>query len=306
MFSSLVFTTLTEIPIRCAYKLPNAVNHPTVPNTIILATDWEEVHTAQGIYEYNLETNESCLIHKYKEEFNLEFHGQCIDPTKNLLYLFGRRNIFSVFNLTSKKMKHYQNISIVWKNHLYQYPSCSYIPAPFNEIHILSFNTHHIFKTKCESFTKCQHNISFNSAKLVYIPSKQQLMIFGATKNDRIYSYDMQQYEWKQYGVTMPYCISGQDYQTLLGFENVLFAFYSKPNGNYEIYLFDLLSNKWFKSKYFMPKEVLACYHFVKNNNNAHFLELSKKKHFKVCLYDLIPNELVISHRKYYKDLIMG
>ncbi len=77
-------------------------------------------------------------------------------------------------------------------------------------------------------------------------------------------------------------------------------------------YLYFILLKKeimkfiWFKSKYCVPKGLTSNIHVIKNNNNAHILDLMHGNYFKIHLYNLIPNKLIISYRTYCKDLIIG
>ncbi len=41
-------------------------------------------------------------------------------------------------------------------------------------------------------------------------------------------------------------------------------------------------------------------------NNNVHLMDFYNKIHFKVDIFKIIPNEIIICHRKHFKPLIMG
>eukprot|EP01084_Bolivina_argentea_P029098 54015_1 len=181
--SSSVFQCSTDLSFEFNYFVPAPVNHPILPNCVIFATDYDDNLIIPGIYQYNLETNESLLIYKYKSDFKLEFHGQCIDAANNLLYLFGNNGVFSVFNLQSKTIKHCDK-NLYVENGIH-YPASAYIPSPLNELHILLFRSYYIFETPTESLKKSKNNLSFNItiSNLVYIPFKEQLMGFSAQMN---------------------------------------------------------------------------------------------------------------------------
>ena len=52
--------------------------------------------------------------------------------------------------------------------------------------------------------------------------------------------------------------------------------------------------------------EVQSPFVIKDGNDYAHILDIKSRKHVKIDLYKLIPNEILKSHRKYYQALIVG
>eukprot|EP01084_Bolivina_argentea_P150922 263493_1 len=104
----------------------------------------------------------------------------------------------------------------------------------------------------------------------------------------------------------MPHSEYGYCYDVLNVFQNILVVFYWNKR---EIYCLDLSNLKWYKSKCLIPKDLekstMNCY-VIKMDTNAHIIDFHKNINSKVNIYDLIPREMMISRRKYYKPLIMG
>eukprot|EP01084_Bolivina_argentea_P075126 136213_1 len=309
-----MFSLLAEIPIDCYYALPKPLKHPLISNCIIMSTDYEERQITPGIYQYNVESNKCSLIYKYNNECTPECHGQYMDPVNNLLYLFGRRNVLNAFDLKTNTMQKINNCH-PFAEACTNWPASTYIPFPVNQAHILLDDKHYKYDIKHKTMIQLKGNSALNGivyAHLLYIPIKKQLMFLGSSFDSKILSCDIQQnsdqteYEWKMCKLKMPRAAEHCTYDTLLGFDNILFVFYFVEK---DIYLLDLLNNKWFKSKYSLPNFGGGnnTYIFVvQNNYSAHFIYFYNKIHYKVCLFDLIPKEIVISHRKYYNGLIMG
>ena len=154
------------------------------------------------------------------------------------------------------------------------------------------------------------NNITY--PKLVYNPLKQQLMIFGSSGSDKIWSCDIRndqlKYKWTERKITMPLS-TYDDYYDILIFNNIIIVFYFAPSTNTDIWCFDFLTEKWFKSEYATPIDIESQWNmFVVRslNYDLHLLDLNGQKHFQINLYTIIPMELRKLYLNHYQPLIVG
>ncbi len=65
----------------------------------------------------------------------------------------------------------------------------------------------------------------------------------------------------------------------------------------------------WHKLKYALPNDFTDkfwnCY-VMKMDTNIHIIDWYWNTNFKVNIYNIIPREIIISHRTHFKPLIMG
>ena len=293
---------------------PSVCQNNEGDDCILIASDWEEDNA--GIYRYQFKTNELNLIHKY--DGNLlkpEYHEQFINKENHILYIFGgSKKSFGAFNLKTKSMEYNSPNTL---SRIGRYPSTTFIPSPVNQIHAYSHPNYLKYQINDQNIIKVNASELINNIKrpkLLYIPSKKQLMIFGAHNNDKIWHCDIEQdsnqndYHWKLNKLKMSHSVDFDEYNVVLGFENVIFTFYFPFSDHSYIYCFDLLNHQWFKSKYKVPECINSVrnMYVIKIGNNAHILDFEGKHHFKVDFNDLVPNELIKSQREYFKALILG
>ena len=304
------FESLEDIPmpLRAEAWLPKPLHHPTDPNKIIISVDCDE--TNAGIYELHLVTNTLKRLHQYeRDKLEPENHTHFIHPQSKTLFIFGGNNAsFGAFNLETKEMKydesHCLRIKEAWIS--------KYIPDR-NELHVIANNMRHcIFKFDDNNNIQPISNTKVDMLyclKLLYIPCQDKLI----TTNMFEYALD-ESNKWKtNYDLKFTHNVNTDDFDLdfILGFENIIFMFYFEESYNFEIWCHHLLNNESYESKHRVPK-IMDSYSqrevFVikDGNHNAHILNFGTGAHVKVDLYKLIPNELLRSHRKYYRPLIMG
>eukprot|EP01084_Bolivina_argentea_P119946 212652_1 len=131
------FVQSPQLPISVNYYIPKPSYDPTNRNCIIICTDYEDVQTTPGIYKYDIIKNESQIIHKYKDTFYPDCHGQFIDISNNTLIVYGGRNkTFKIFDLNTNQIKQINDKNIISKTKCGYFPQNTLI-ASINEIHIL-------------------------------------------------------------------------------------------------------------------------------------------------------------------------
>eukprot|EP01084_Bolivina_argentea_P292657 503168_1 len=322
-----IFKEEERLPVQFIEWFPKPLNQPFDSDSIIIATDFEETQSNPGIYKYNLHSNELLSIYKYNKDSRFESHGHCIDPINNTMYLSSKHiNQLTIFTLHDNKMKYLPATANAMGNTAFMRPV--YIPLPTHQIYILQHDCNSMYTKRCllkhdctkqykynietKSITTLKHcSLDINRhPKVIYIPFLQKLFIFGSNMNKTILHCNVNNFEWVKYNLTMPFEVHDVDYDILLGFENVLFVFYFDGKHNGAVYALDLFFNKWYKSNHYLPHQQ-TCFqqcnmYVVKNKYDAHLLDFDQSKHFKVSLFDLMPTELVMVHRKYYNKLIMG
>eukprot|EP01084_Bolivina_argentea_P019923 37058_1 len=178
MYNQLPFIKCSQLPISFISEIPKPSYDSTNKNCIIISSYYRESQTTEGIYKYNVETNESELIYKYDNTCKSSDPGQFIDPSNNTLILFGGDfNIFETFDLNKNKMKQKNDKNIL--NECGSNPQTALIPSPINKIHILDcVGIHYTFdltnketiKMKTDSELE-SNNITY--PKLLYIKSKK-------------------------------------------------------------------------------------------------------------------------------------
>ena len=317
-----VFRLLDDLPKSITstvyYGVSKPLRHPDDPNKIIITTDFED---KSGIFELDLISNESALVHQYdKYKILPEGYGHFIHPQSKTLFIFGgTQSSFGAFNLETKKMK-YEN-----SNDLENYNNCPgacYIQSR-NELHIIEHNAHDILRfisdnqieLIAEKAVNFEHD-SFEDQNLLYIPSQQKLMTFCFSNGQlKIIGLDLmnKSAEWKQYHQIKFNGYVRNTYDVILGFANIVLIF---DLNQLEIWCYHLLDNTSYKSNCKIPETMkytgetyAGCNHpFViqDDHNNAHIFDLSSGKHVQVDLFELIPRELLQSHRKYFQSLVIG
>ncbi len=310
---SSLFVESHQLPITLTDSIPKPIPDSFDTDCIIISTDYQERSTTPGIYNYNTRTNKLEIIYKYDEHgtFQGENHGQFVDPSNNSLILYGGTyQIFQTFDFNTKNIKPNQTTNIISKCHFR--PQHAYIPAPMNQIHIMDYDCNHfIFDITNKETTKAKTNSELKlhdiwSPKLVFI--KSQLFIFGGDDNNKIFSYnDNNNNIWNVNKLQMPYQEHSNYYDMLDGFQNILIILYFHKQ---EIYILDLIKMNWVKSKCTIPNEFMNnninnMVFAMKINDNIHIMDFEFSIHFKVNVFNIIPCEIIVSHRKHFKPLIM-
>ena len=107
--------------------------------------------------------------------------------------------------------------------------------------------------------------------------------------------------------IELPYDTATGGYAAFIGCGSSLFFFVH----NHDIYCLDLLiTNKWYKSDKRFPQcfKRLDTYVITTKDNYAHFMRfnafLYNPYHFRISLYDVIPNELINIYHIYFEWLV--
>ena len=317
------FEYLLKLPTFYSWgllKIPKPLNHPDDSNKIIITTN---ASVDGGIYELDLISNELKRLHKYDEKKLCPMNaGHFIDAESKTLFIFGGRNeSFGAFNLVTKKMNYDGSnlLKICGKE------PRSYFIEGRNELHVINNEKKHfIFKCmrnhKFRMVSSRECDFTFNS-ELLYSPFDQKLITIG----NQCVIFEKYFYDGNFMEYVLNTSSSGWNIRTrsikgvptwwqrdiILGFEDVIFVFYWTTY-NHDIYCYHLLDNKLYKLEYELPTIMLKYGYTIPilavkdDNNNAHILNFETGKHVKVDLFKLIPKELLKTHRRYYKSLIMG
>eukprot|EP01084_Bolivina_argentea_P277891 474593_1 len=311
---SSIFAKL-ECPKKFIYYIPKPSYHPRNPDIVILSTDCNEPGE-NGIHEYNLKSNTFTKIYTFNHL--LRGHGQFIDTKNESLYMFGyrfNRHKLGVLDLNTKALVTDKKSAL---NNCNEFPQSVYIPS-IHECHILCNNSIHykmdmnnnnITKTTIDTFK----NDGIKWPNLIYVPCKQQLISFGSNYWNEIWYCNIeelsnkQKYNWKLHELKMPHAVKVDYFDTLLAFDNIVFIFYFH-NSYSDIWCVDLLNNELVKTKYNVPKFTMCkwnIYVFKDSDNYGRIVNFKSGEHYKISLFDLIPKEVIKSHRKHYEPLIIG
>eukprot|EP01084_Bolivina_argentea_P135271 238400_1 len=83
------FSGSYQLPICFKWYIPKPTNDPIDKNCIIIGTHYKENQTTEGIYKYDMITNELQMIYKYGNTFKPKYHDQFIDISNNTLIFEG-------------------------------------------------------------------------------------------------------------------------------------------------------------------------------------------------------------------------
>lgn len=191
-----------------------------------------------------------------------------------------------------------------------------------NEFHFIDYQRH-LFKYNVvnKNITKIEHNlVQMECPRLLYIASKNYLMIFGGSYSNSILCCDLgtdlplSQYEWKYYDMRMPQTVANHIYDVLHVFDNIILIFYWHSHDNdASIYFLDLLFNETHQvTKYKVPTyfnyylDEGNIYAFKDRNNSIHIIHFTDGYHVKFNIFDIMPDTLQMKHRKHYQSLVFG
>eukprot|EP01084_Bolivina_argentea_P254169 427229_1 len=107
-------TESTKLAIGFRQCIPKASCDPKDKKCIVICTDYSEIQTTPGIYQYNLISNKSQIIYKYNNTIKPQLHSQFIDTSNNTLILYGGAcNTFKVFDLNTNEIKQINDKNII-------------------------------------------------------------------------------------------------------------------------------------------------------------------------------------------------
>eukprot|EP01083_Nonionella_stella_P303280 1049400_1 len=220
------FKSLSPFPLSEPFKR-NTITpspHPHHSNSVLITTS--HGYRNPGVYEYNVETNQLNFISDYGTiGYNIidAYHAQFLDTVNDVLYIIADAYLYAFnwntnrFTLVDEQIKHEIGASC--------FPRIVSIPSPTNQICIFNNDSFEL-KTfqfvenkpfRCISTQLCKslRNEFVQCPKLIYVPFKKQLMIFGSDGDDTIWKYHETEMElwnglWKQLDVTMP-CVVDDD-----------------------------------------------------------------------------------------------
>ncbi len=246
-------------------------------------------------------------------------HGQFIDPKSNKLYIVGGGS-FITYDLNKGEINDNYNPELANCGPFAK--TIHIVSSVLDEIHILGGGTHCKFDCNQQQITEICTNNYFQCAKLSYNPITKQLMILGGDCSDEIWTCHIDgnsnqtEYEWKLCDkLRIPHCVTDElDYDVLL-FGDIIFVFYFKARDKTDrkkkyddIWWLDLLSERWYKSKYNVPQSIKWESYAIKGpiRDDIHLLDFENQEHCKVNPHDLLSKQFIKSRREHYNPLIMG
>eukprot|EP01083_Nonionella_stella_P051498 136745_1 len=321
------FKSLPHFPLSVPFERNTITASPHLRHSNCFLITSTHDYSNPGVYEYNIETNQLNFISDYGTiGYNIidAYHAQFLDTVNDVLYIIGYAYLHA-FNWNTKRFTLVDEQIQSEIGPTSCFPRIVSIPSPTNQICIfnndsyelktLQFAANKPFRCISTQLCKSLRNEFVQCPKLIYVPFKKQLMIFGSDGDDTIWKYHETEMElwnglWKQLDVTMPCVVDDdRDYDVVLAFEYLLFVLYYTQSGvdcGNRIHCFDLLNECWFDTKMKVPKSVHYGWSLKTKCNDIHIVDCNDNNRFKISLHDLIPKALIRTHRKRYDPLITG
>ena len=151
-------------------------------------------------------------------------------------------------------------------------------------------------------------------SKLLYIRQRKELMMLGSYGSDRVWVCNLSSgllsaaLSWQlKSEVVMPFTMSVDVWYDVAVFADVVFVFYWTIKTRRQIFCLDLDTLKWYKCKQRIPDALgFSCVLKHYCSGDVSIVSSLYRKHMKVNVYDLIPEDLVNDKRNSYKYLLMG
>ena len=264
----------------------------------------------------------------------------CIDPIKDMIYLINTQDDicgyrrWSTFDLKTKKWN-----ESFYESNEYLTTHFKFIPSPINQLHFTMDNEHYIMNHKKHDQSSCLelgqeigiigelpfHNLSYMNSpfspmykwsKSVYSSKTKEWMLFQEMAASvlvcNISSKDQSNYEWRNSDLNItPLPISVNSFEVILGWDQILFIFYLEDD---LIECIDLLHGTSCNME--MSDDMHFEYVIKDKQNFIHLLKLNVKSrefsstprayHFRMALFDLIPESILDVNKQAYKSLIDG
>eukprot|EP01084_Bolivina_argentea_P163622 284619_1 len=257
--------------------------------------------------------------HHRDSTHNLSF----LDKQNNKIYIMNEYNV-SILDLQEKanpwtmtlinpKHKPEQNICGCIANsviYTMQYGQASQDNSKYAKPRFMKYD---LIQCKTSEITKYPtYNFKIYGAKMIYCSAQNKLLLFFAFTKVYIWEYDFNNDLWKISDIKLPNCLPPTlCFVPIYAFDGVLCIFNYTEYGGRQIWFLDIVNNKWYKSKKTFPVKIaLSSVKGVKTDtNDIHFFQCDTffyEYHFKISLYDVIPDALSNVYRKYYSILIDG
>ena len=320
-----VFEYLEDIPLaRCQFELPRPLNHPNDANKIIISTDFSD----GGIYELDLNSNELTHLYKYDDSVPRPpwMHGCFINRQTKTLFVFGgfyKSLVAYPLDLDNKQMRYIEDDNALCKCETW--PISCYVESR-NELHVIHNSEHLVFQihNKCIDLIKTNKLPGIDAPKLLHIPARDELIIFGSNDSKDILSLKLGNNDDVKWTINEDINLfvsptNSTHFDVVLGFENIVFVFYFWEDvdvdgfASWDIWCYHLLNNQRFRSKFEVPDidfgftgNKRQSFAIKDKDDYVHIVDFISQIHIKVDLYKLIPDELRKSHCDFYEPLIMG
>ena len=293
------------------------------------ATNYIFIIEQSAIIKYNLDTQTISKRYEYFPTVFNHLHAD-MDTTKSTIHLVCRYGRWIIFNLKTKQWNH----SFYERN---QTVHLKYIPSPINQLHFVMNNKHYIMNGKnihklsgMESSANIgiehRHPVfdlyddgipNYRYCKSVYNPITNEWMLFQAglksiliCKIECDEPNDQSKYEWKTSEIKLSYYLpeSVRIFEVILYMNQILFVF------NFEMNIIECIDLWHVKHRrQLILNNNLEFEYVIKDNQDSiHLLQLNRgftivsPCHFKIALFDLVPESILNVNRKSYGLLIDG
>eukprot|EP01084_Bolivina_argentea_P270537 460050_1 len=223
---------------------------PREQYTIVIKS--EDVESGYGIRIFNLYSQKMIFFSPYPPDFNPL--TSCIDSKNGISYTFGQRGWISL-DLKTQQTKHTNYTNIKLNMH---YPASVFVSG-FDCIYLMnSTETGAHYKFDIISNKMEKWNINTNNhiepfITTIYVPFKQQLLVFLSETNTIFYCDLLKNNTLKLYSSVAPTELSmAGTYELFCCFDHLIFIFNQNQDG-VAIWCMDLMFSKSYKVPYTVP-----------------------------------------------------
>eukprot|EP01084_Bolivina_argentea_P306202 529076_1 len=206
----------------------------------LIAPEKTQRDNSKGVYKYNTLTNEWSVCIEYNKDMESSYHTAAFDVSKHVLYSYDAQSQLIKINFQTKQIQ----ISKHFSDMQYIYPSSVIINHQFHVILGQNNNKHLIWNDTKQQFKQIyvfeEFIQGYSNHGLIYISSKQMLLLFGGYNHDiksavdYIYSYSINNNKWTKLNVCLPVPMKGFGY-VLTNTEQYVIIFASSS-----VYVWDL------------------------------------------------------------------
>eukprot|EP01084_Bolivina_argentea_P282061 482738_1 len=292
-------------PPEITHSIPTPVYYAK-NHCIYISTDSEESNP--GIWKYELNSLSITNSHDYSGDLDFVQICNpecCIDVENSDIYISGNVNhcpvffgYLDAFNIINEQWR----VCVGDGDDEYILRSLStitFIPHPINQLHVFADGNHYKYK---EELVLLSENIGYNGRpKLFYSKLTNQLLLFQSKVDYilicNIYSSEQTEFVWSKIVIKLPQKL-GYQYAVILAWNHVVFCI---DFNVCTIWILDLLhmEQKWMKAVVDFPKKQFTNAHAFRDKyDNLHLMQFRDSRfHYRICLYDIIPIELITVNR---------
>eukprot|EP01084_Bolivina_argentea_P261318 441542_1 len=343
------YITLDAKPPALSWSMPIPICY-NKKQIIITANAAEDEKKDTGLWSYDIDKNTYLKLSDFPDTFKPDHYTHWIQPNTDNLFIFQNKHFqnFAIYNIKNNTwdLSHVKinDSCMVYAKSKENTNFCTFMEPvdcaltvvgnSINNLHIIGWDEvieetqHVIFNISTNQFRKVRQWYGICKSTFHYIKSQNKLLyIANCTDPDGHGNTDEQvdhsrekeigiyfintlddEIEWKLF-TKLPDNV--HDFQSLIGYEQILFLFENQTD---EIWCFDLVYNKWFKShKSFMNTFRSLDVITTALDNYVHCIQIGKLQenefesvHIKFRLEQIIPQSLIRLHNNKYWKLVIG